>query len=214
MAKVSKQEFVYQYIHDRIFKCEYQPGTPLTEEGLSNELHVSRTPVREAIRRLTAEGLLEVAPGVGLSVAQIRLDDLLELYELRLGLECLAVKLFIEKSNLALVQELSDCIASLERSVAEDDIDLFMENDMKFHRIIYQGARNRRLANDLETIYGHIYRMSNFVRMDKDIRQSSVEEHRRILQAIIAGDTQAAMQASEQHCINGRQFYLKRLYNI
>ena len=214
MAKQTKQELVYQYIYNRIFKCEYLPGMPLTEEGLSKELNVSRTPVREAIRRLISEELLEVTPGIGLSVSQIRLDDLLEIYELRLGLECLAAKLFIQKKNLGLLDSLSQCVSNLEKAVGEDNLDLFMQNDMQFHRIIYQGARNRRLSSELETIYGQIYRMSNFVRSDAEIRQISVVEHKKILTAIVNSDVSSAMQATEEHCLSGRQYYLKRLYNI
>lgn len=214
MAKQTKQEVVYQYIYDHIFNCAYPPGTSLTEEGLCQELNVSRTPVREAIRRLSAEGLLEFTPGIGLSVAQIRLDDLLEIYELRLGLECLAARLFIEKHNPDLLHELSECVELLDQSVKEDNIDLFMQNDMRFHRLICHGARNRRLTAELEIIYGHIYRMSNYVRMDEDIRRSSVVEHRQILDALKSGDIDTAVHASEAHCMSGRRYYLKRLYNI
>ena len=214
MARQTKQEFVYNYIHDRIFSCEYPPGTPLTEEGLSQQLNVSRTPVREAIQRLTSEGLLDVTPGVGLSVSQLRLDDLLEIYELRLGLESLAVKLFIEKRNLSLTEELSNTIALVTKAVEESDIDLFMEHDMKFHSIIAAGTRNKRLISSLDNIYGQINRMSMYVRMDSEIREITVVEHKKILDAIIEGDVDAAVTASEEHCMTGRKFYLKQLYNL
>lgn len=214
MAKQTKQEYVYKYIYTRIYTCEYPPGTPLTEEELSEKLNVSRTPVREALRRLNANGLIESTPGVGLSVSQIRIEDLLEIYEMRMGLEALAVKLFIEKRNADLITELESCIMQVKKATAYEDIDTYMLNDMRFHKIISAGAKNKRLSSMLDNIYTQINRMSNYVRSDPDIREITIDEHKKILDAIKNNEVRPAIKASEEHCISGRNFYLKQVYNI
>lgn len=214
MAKQTKQELVYQHIYDKIFNSEYIPGASLTEEGLCAELNVSRTPVREAIHRLISEGLLEVTPGIGLSVAKIHLEDLLEIYELRDGLEQMATKLFMEKKNTNAVDELTECISLQKEALEKNEIELFMQNDMKFHRIISRGASNHRLTAILDSLYAHIHRMANYVRTDPEVRRDAVTEHQKILDGILAKDINAALQATEEHCQSGKRYYLKQLYNI
>ena len=214
MAKQTKQDIVYQYLYNKIYSGEYPPGTQLTEEGICAELDVSRTPVREAIHRLMAEELLEITPGYGLSVAQLRLDDFLEIYEIRTPLEQLAVRLFIERRNANAFTELAECVKLQQEAIDTGDVELFMSNDLRFHDIINAGTHNRRLINLLDSYYKYVRRMSNYIRDDVSLRAEAVSEHKKILDAILAQDVQAAQQATLEHALSGKSYFLKRMYNL
>lgn len=214
MAKQTKQDIVYQYLYDKIYSGEYKPGSQLTEEGICAELNVSRTPVREAIRRLMAEELLEITPGYGLSVAQLRLDDFLEIYEIRPSLEQLAVRLFIERRNASAIQQLAECVSQQQQAIDTGDVELFMENDLRFHEILNGGSHNRRLINLLDSYYKYVRRMSNYIRDDSSLREDAVVEHKKILDAILEQDITAAQQAALEHSQSGKSYFLKRLYNL
>lgn len=214
MEKQTKQEIVYQFIRTRIFNYEYTSGTQLTEESLCEQLGVSRTPVREAIRRLISEGLLEITPGIGLSVPPIRLDDMIEIYEVREGLERLAVKLFMEKCRPESIDRLVTCLHHQETAFAKDDYVEFMQSDMQFHHVIYQGALNKRLNNAADAIYDQINRMAVSVQNDPELRKMAIADHRIICEAIINRDIASALKATEEHNQKVKLYHLKQYYNI
>jgi len=212
--KQTKQQQVYEYIKEKINSNEYPPGTPLTEEGICAELNVSRTPVRDAIRRLTSENLLVMTPGVGLSVSSIGLEDLIEIFDIREGLEGLAVKLFIDRAPEATILRLHNCVSEGEEAVHHNDFNLFMDHDMEFHRIIDATVGNKRLSSMLDGIYEQINRLAYTNREDPEVCRLALSGHHKILQAIEDHDRQAAIQAMEDHVREVKRYYLSKYFNL
>lgn len=214
MKKQTKQELVYQYLRKNIFNNKLPAGSVLTEDGLCAQLGVSRTPVREAIRRLASEGLINITPNSGMSVSQIRLEDMLEIYEMREGLEHLAMKLYMSKiqpDNARTLREVFDQqYAAFE---AEDNV-RFMELDMEFHGIISHGARNQRLQQSLDSIYGQVNRAAVSVQGEYELRKLALNLHRAICDAVDARDMDAALEAMDAHNREIKQYHFRRLYHL
>ena len=212
--KQTKQQQVYEYIKKKINSNEYPPGTPLTEEGVCAELNVSRTPVRDAIRRLTSENLLVMTPGVGLSVSSIGLEDLIEIFDIREGLEGLAVKLFIDRAPAPTIHLLHDCVTKGEDAVHHNDFNLFMESDMEFHRLIDATVANRRLSEMLDGIYEQINRLAFTNKEDPEVARLALDGHHQILEAIEAHDKPAAIASMEKHIRDVKRYYLSKYFNL
>lgn len=212
--KQTKQQQVYEYIKSKIINNEYPPGTPLTEEGICSELSVSRTPVRDAIRRLTGEHLLVMTPGVGLSVSSIGLEDLIEIFDIREGLEALSIRLFIDRAPEATVARLHSCVQDGENAVHQNDFSQFMDHDMEFHRIIDATVGNRRLSSMLDGIYEQINRLAYTNREDPEVCRLALSGHHEILRAIEARDKQAAVKAMEEHVRSVKRYYLSKYFNL
>lgn len=214
MNKITKQELVYQEISDKIFSNEYKPGTVLTEEMLCTDLGVSRTPVREAIRRLATDGFLSVTPGTGMTVIQLKLDDMIEIYEMRDGLERIAIKLFMQKKDNNAIKALSDCYHRLENAYKEGNETEYMKCDMKFHKIIYVGARNQRLISSLDNIYRQISLLAVSVQTDKGLLDLAMKEHKKICEAVINDNLNAAIDAVEEHNERVKNYHLRQYYHL
>ncbi len=212
--KQTKQQKVYEYIKSKINSNEYPPGTPLTEEGICAELSVSRTPVREAIRRLTGENLIVMTPGIGLSVSSIGLEDLVEIFDVREGLEGLSVRLFIDRAPAPTIRRLHDCLSKGEEAVRLNEFNLFMESDLEFHRIIDATVGNKRLSEMLDGIYDQINRLAFTNKEDLELGKIGVTGHRKILKAIEERDKEAAVAAMGEHIRDVKRYYLSKYFNI
>ncbi|MDO4544973.1 MAG: GntR family transcriptional regulator [Bacillota bacterium] len=212
--KQTKQQYVYEYIKDKINKNEYPPGTPLTEEAICEELKVSRTPVRDAIRRLTGENLLVMTPGIGLSVSAIGLEDLIEIFDIREALEGMSVKQFIDRAPAAIVKRLRDCVDKGELAVADNNYNAFMESDMEFHRIIDATVGNKRLSVMLDAIYEQINRLAYTNREDPAISRLGITGHKEIMKFIEKGDKDGAVSAMEEHVRSVKKYYLTKYFNL
>lgn len=214
MTHPTKQEIVYNEIVDKIINNKYESGMVLTEDMLCKDLKVSRTPVREAVRRLSADGFLQVTPGTGMVVTKIGLEDMLEIYELREGLERLATKLFIQKKDSISIEKLTNCFKQQEIAYKNQDETLFMKYDMEFHHIIYSGAHNSRLSAALDNIYKQISRLAISVQNDKLLQEMAINDHRKICTAILEDNTEAALSAIENHIYSVKGYQLKKYYHL
>lgn len=210
----TKQQLVYEYIKDKINSNEYPPGTSLTEEAICEEMKVSRTPVRDAIRRLTGEGLLVITPGVGLSVSSIGLEDLIEIFDIREGLEALSIRLFIERAPATTIQHLHACVEKQEKAIANGDFNAFTEYDMEFHRILDATVGNKRLSAALDSIYDQINRLAYTNREDPAISEMGISGHKELLKCIEEGDKKKAAAAMEEHIRSLKKYYLGKYFNL
>lgn len=117
----SKKEIAYQGIRQMILSGKYTPSDTLPERQLCQELGVSRTPVREALQALVNDGMLEIIEGKGVVVRKVNLRDLIEIFELRLALESLAVYLFVERATADTVAQLRRIFDTAEQALIDDD---------------------------------------------------------------------------------------------
>lgn len=171
-------------LRNAIMSGELQPDTPLSVPELARRLAVSRSPVREAILQLTADGLVVERPRRGCVVARIDLEDALEIHDMRAVLESLAA----ERAAMAAPQGLPD---ALERTIA-DQVEAaksgagadFNEADRRFHALIHDAAGNRRLIKTLASLRAQMEMSLVEVSLSPKLMEQSIREHRRIVDAL------------------------------
>ena len=200
------RDVVFNTLRQAILKGELKPGERLMEIQLANKLGVSRTPVREAIRKLELEGLVLMIPRKGAEVAEITRQDMEDVLEVRTALEELAVKDACDHITDAQLSELKKASNEFKKALLEGkDLVTCADADMHFHDVILSATNNRRLIQMLNNLSEQMYRY----RMEyvKDIRQRSnlVEEHRELLDAISSRDSIKAKELMKTHLLNQQQ---------
>ncbi len=207
----------YEEIRARILSGDFGPGERVTEEALARELGVSRTPVRQALTRLEAEGLVTLVPNRGAVVRSYSLDDVLEIYELRALLEghaarraAINVQPKILETLWALVSEMEGfalgAFASRQEAVA-----WFTARNNRLHQAIHAASGNHRLLDLLKrTVQVPLVYRAFFAYTDRDFALSHYY-HRRIVQALECRDGDAAEALMRAHIYQGREVVLSVL---
>ena len=155
---LSLADQAYFAIRELIVSLELPPGSAVREPELTIELGIGRTPVREALRRLAQERLVEVFPRRGIFVTTVDVRDLARLCEVRVVLEPEAARLAAERATQADLDEVSDLLALLGPRRRRDDRAL-IELDQRIHRAVYRASHNQFLSETLETYYAHAQRI-------------------------------------------------------
>lgn len=203
-------DVVYDRLRNSIFAGSIAPGQRLSVPALAAELEVSRSPVREAVRRLTEEGLAREEPRRGAVVARIDTDELVRLYEVREVLEGLAARLAVEHSGRLLVDRLAAVLADHERAVDAADVAAHFEADMRFHRLIREAGRNPEAARLLDQLQARV-RLAMLTTSVTGGPRHALEDHRRIYEAIARGDPRLAEHAAREHVVRLREALRQRM---
>lgn len=198
------REVVFVTLRRQILRGELKPGERLMEISLANRLGVSRTPIREAIRKLEHEGLVIMVPRRGAHVAEITRQELNDVLEVRLSLEVLAISKAVERMSDAEIRKLKKVEAEFAELVEKDDVDLteLGEADEHFHDVIYEGTGNRRLIQILNNLREQMYRFRVEYMKTKNIRQTLVKEHDAIVRSIVDHDKEGAISLTKLHIDN------------
>ena len=193
----SLSDIAYYRIRDLIVTLQLEPGTALDERGLMTQLALGRTPVREAIRRLGGEGLIEIYARRGTIVAPVDVRDLARVSEVRVPLEALAARLAADRAEAADREAMATLRASLE-SGATSQRDL-IRRDQRVHQLVHRATHNRYLQSTL-TEYLTLSLRLWFLGLERVQRlDEAVDEHRGLLTAIIDGDPDAAEDVARAH---------------
>jgi len=190
---------VYSAIEEKILSGEYKVGEQITENRLSSELGVSRTPVREALMMLELNGLIDLIPNKGATVRGISVDDLIDIYKIRIRLEGLAASLAAERIDADGIRQLEETVELSEFYISKNDCEKIKELDSTFHSCVYRQSGSRMLEKVLSELHRSIglYRkrsLENPGRIEKSVR-----EHREILEAIKSKDAQKADELTALH---------------
>ncbi len=205
------RESVFNTLRKAILTGELKPGERLMEIHLANKLGVSRTPIREAIRKLELEGLVKIIPRSGAQVAQISEQDLKDVLEIRRSLDILCAGLASERITQEEKERLQRCCKNFEQMTQTGDQVGVASADVDFHDVISEAAKNKRLLQILNSLADQMYRY-RFEYIKDDLRyQQLVKEHYEICDAIIKGDAQAAGAAAKVHIDNQEESILQQL---
>lgn len=191
-------EQAYQEIKKRIIKTVLAPGSVINESELMNELGFGRTPVREALKRLQSDDLVVVKPRRGIFVAELAITDLSQIFEVRVELEALAVRLAcqrISEEELERLKILADRYVQADPTVKEEMIEL----DGKFHALIREATHNRFLISNLEYYYNLSLRIWYLALPRAVADEIDVIAHCDIYQAIADSDEQLAVRRITKH---------------
>lgn len=198
---VSLSDQVFQKLETDILSGKYQRGEIITELQLCSELGVSRTPVREALRRLFQEHLVEDTPK-GTMVLGITPKDYLDMSEVRLRVEELAVRGFIDNMTPDNLKELNEAVDFQEFYLTRGDVDHLRALDGQFHEIIYAGCGSRVLQDTLAPLHKKIQQYRHNALQAPLRARNSVQEHKAILEAITARDADLAVTHMNNHIRN------------
>ena len=205
------RDVVFNTLRDGILRGELEPGERLMEVHLARKLGVSRTPIREAIRKLELEGLVQMIPRKGAVVASITEEDLRDVLEVRKVLECLAVELACQKRTEQDMVELKDALEGFRREMHSRNPSKIAVRDVAFHDVIYRITDNRRLIQILNNLREQMYRYRLEYIKDEKKRMTLVSEHMDIVSAIENRNAEAAKAAITLHIINQQATVLDNL---
>jgi DNA-binding GntR family transcriptional regulator len=195
----SLSDRAYYAIRELIVTLEFPPGSVVSERELMERLGLGRTPVREALRDLAREQLLEVYPRRGIFVAGIDVGDIADLSEVRLVIESQAARLAAERLNDADRAATDELLLEIERTAGEDDERRLIELDQRIHRHVYRCTHNPFLEATLERYYVLTLRIW-FLALDRvDRLDDAIREHRELLEAIRDRDADRAEAVMRRH---------------
>ena len=198
---VSLSDQVFEHLESNILSGKYQRGDIITELQLCSELGVSRTPIREALRRLFQEHLIEDTPK-GTMVLGITPKDFKDMSEIRLRIEELAVKGFVKNATAEDLKALNEAVDFQEFYLARGDVDQLKALDGRFHEVIYAGCGSMILRDTLSPLHKKIQQYRRNALRTQERAAHSVREHREILQAIQARDADLAAARMISHIEN------------
>ena len=196
----SKTEYIYKILRQQIRDLELEPGSRLNKNEIALKYGISRGPVSEAINRLAEEGLVDVYPQSGTFVSQILPQDVRESLLIRTGLEVEAVRHATGKARVELARLLDKNLDAQAAAIRDEDIMSFHDLDEAFHAAIFDAINSTRAKHMLIATRAMIDRprFHNLWKAD-DRMDETLEEHRRIVDAIRDGDTEAAAVAMRAH---------------
>ena len=193
-------ERAYRAIKRRIMDNTYTPDLQVLEQELALQLGMSRTPVREALIRLEREGLVEIVPRRGMRVIPISPDDMREIYEVITCLEARAAERLAErKPTRAEIQPMIDDLETMERALAENDLDSWAAADERFHGHLLELCGNRRLALMAGTVADQAHRARMVTLRMRPLPVRSNQDHRELVEAVLAGDARHAYEIHHGH---------------
>ncbi|MBX2857511.1 MAG: GntR family transcriptional regulator [Cellvibrionaceae bacterium] len=205
------KQIVLDKLRRAILNLHFKPGQRLIERELCEMMGVSRTAVREALSFLSAEGLVTVVPNKGPIVTEITLEQAKGIYEIRAALEGLACQRFVVNANDDHVQQLIDAERKLGEGFHCDDIHKILESASDFYDVIFEGCANPMIRSTLKPLLARVNYLRATSMSSKDRHQESIAEIKKILEAIVKRDQQAAFDACVDHVFKARAAALDTL---
>ncbi len=205
------RDVVFKTLRRGILTGELKPGERLMEIHLANKLGVSRTPIREAIRKLELEGLVTMIPRRGAEVAQITPKSMKDVLEVRKVLDTLAVELACERISQEEKEQLAQACREFEKAVESGDFGTIARTDVAFHDIIVEATGNMRLTQMVNNLAEQMYRYRFEYIKDAKMHSQLIQEHRQIYEGILNKDVEAAKAAIASHIDNQEHSILQQI---
>lgn len=204
--KISLNEIAYRQINELIISLELPPGSQVDERTLADRLGIGRTPIREALFRLAAEGLVETVPKRGFFIKPVTVEDIRALFEAMIFLErdasCLAARR-ITKKRIGLLKETHEAL--IQAMEAKDYLKVTLENS-RFHRLVYEGVENRFITSYLNHLQNQAQRLA-YLSYSRDMASDDLESHFQrvlrdhvaIMELLLARDPKGLVQKITEH---------------
>lgn len=207
----TKKEQVVEGIREAVLSGELQPGEKLEQDKLAERYSVSPTPVREALRQLEAEGILDYNPHRGVRVAEVNLRDVREIYLIRGTLESLATRLAVSYLNGGHIQRLEALLDEMEIVIVQGRLKELRKLNYEFHMLIYHAPEMPQLLHLIRNLWTKFPWDTLNVIPGRALM--SVQEHRKLIQAIKEGNARLAAQLMQEHIESGAATLAEYLHN-
>lgn len=212
LVKKTLAEQVYEILREEIIRQDIKCGTKLTLKGLQEKFQVSSTPVREAVRRLSQDGLVDQVTNVGVHVIELDNRDVRELYDLCSGLDAHALRLALASGRVEeLLIDLDYSLAQQEEAIQFNDKPRFIFNSNDFHLLFYKYADNKRLSGAADTIEGQFTILSSIYQSYTVALPVILAQHREIAETIRKHDFTEAVRLLLEHFEYGKNYVLNNL---
>lgn len=205
------REIVFESLREAIINGVLKPGERLMEVQLAEEMGVSRTPVREAIRKLELEGFVIMVARKGAYVAGISMKDVVDVFEIRAALEGLAASLAAERITDEEKEEMERLLVRKAACVEAGDYDSLTEIDTEFHELLYKASRNERLMQIISNLREQINRFRMVSLAFPGRGREALEEHKKIAEAIAERDAALAQALAQEHIENAENALLEAM---
>ena len=205
------REAICESLRNAIKNGKLKPGERLMEVQLAEELGISRTPVREAIRKLEQEGYVIMLPRRGTYVSSVSVHDVQEIFEIRTALEKLSTGLAARRIENDELEQLQKLLTKIEGYIEKRDIDNIVKTDIEFHDLLYHVSRNERLSGIISNLKEQLARFRTLSMSYPGRLEETLEEHREMVEAIASGDVEAAREAAERHMVRAEETLLKAM---
>ena len=207
---ISLADQIFEKLEHDILVGEYGKGETLTELKLSEILGVSRTPIREALRRLAQENLIYMSTK-GAVVVGLTPEDIEEIYEIRVRIEGYAARLATERATDAQIEELFDMVELQEFYIQKGDVNRAMDCDSKFHRLIYKMTGSMPVCTTLSELHKKVVKFRKASIEGGGRAKKSNTEHREIYEAIASRNVELAESLTVKHIANARNNIMQQI---
>ena len=208
------REIVYEELKRQILVGEIAPGTRMMEVELAEDMGVSRTPVREAIRKLEKEGLVTIEPRRGAYASDISIKDMVDVLEVRQMLEGMAASMAAQKVTEEEKLDFVEANSAYKNAVKKGNIEEIIRYDELFHQLIVSYSGNKTLNQLLSQVQELALRFRYIYYDDFSRYENMPVEHEEIEEAIISGDTQKAQVVAEEHVERLKKFVIDEGKNL
>ncbi len=209
-ASQSVVERLFDRMRVHIIEGRFAPGQRLVEADLTEQFKISRGPLREAIRRLAAEGLVDIMHNRGARVKRLDQTEVIALYEVREVMEGLAARLAAQRANSTEHKAIKSAFNDMEKALKADDVRKYIALNSVFHALIMTAARNPALEAAITRLQTPVLRVQFESMMTQDVVSESFEEHRAIVDAIINKDSEKAELLMRHHIQRSREIISQR----
>ena len=203
-AKSTRVDNAYERLKREILQGVLPPGYQAPEPDIASRLGMSRTPVREALIRLEAEGLIDLVPRRGAKVVAISRKDICEIFQILAVLEALAAgEAAGREGRDRILEEFEHLLAESDLALKSEDIGTWAQLDDSFHRLIAEICGNDRLEAEITGLLDQIYRANSVLLRLNKAPAANAEDHRKIVEAIASGDAETATDVAKAHRLRG-----------
>lgn len=205
------REVVCETLRNAIIEGVLKPGERLMEIQVSEELGVSRTPVREAIRKLELEGFVVMIPRRGTYVSDLSIKDINEVFEVRTALDVLAAGMAAERITVDELEQMERLLVELGEYIEQNDIEKIVEADSKFHDLLYSASRNTRLVGIINNLREQLTRFRSLSMSYPGRLKEMLGEHTRLVESLGLRNVSLAKRLAGEHMANAEQTLLKNM---
>ncbi|TYQ14811.1 UNVERIFIED_CONTAM: DNA-binding GntR family transcriptional regulator [Acetivibrio alkalicellulosi] len=208
------REVIFNTLREAIIAGELKPGERLMEVKLADKMGVSRTPVREAIRKLELEGLVEMIPRKGAHVAELSVKNIMDVLEVRASLDGLATSLAADRISSEGIKDLEQVLMQFVSYAEKDNLQGTIKKDVEFHDLIYGASGNDKLIDITSKLREQVHRFRVIYLKDYSSHKDLIEEHKFIYLAISKRDRELAKEYAQKHINKQAEIIINALKNI
>lgn len=192
-------------VRERILNGTYAIGEKIVEAPLANELRVSRTPIRQAFKQLTEEGLIETIPNRGSFAKGFTKRDVQDIYEVRKALEALAIEWAVDRISDREISRLEEIVDLMEFYTRKRNFEKVLESNRDFHETIYMASESRFMSQILKSYQDYVQQARKTTVYEPEYLEAILQEHKAILEAIRNRNAREAIKLTNQHLDSSRR---------